>query len=249
LSAKPILEIKSLSKAFGGLQALNDVNLSLDQGELRALIGPNGAGKSTLINHIIGRLHPTSGKIFFKGEDITGVPTYNVLKKGISSTFQTTNVFPRLTVRENIWIAAQATAKNKLNPFVHYKNLRSVEEQTEKVLKWLHLDKIADEIAGERSHGELRVLEIALGVATEPDLLLLDEPTQGMAAKESAQIARLVKNISKDRTIMLIEHNIDFVMQVVKSISVLHNGHVLVEGTPKEISENEQVQKVYLGEE
>lgn len=249
MASEFILETKGLTKAFGGLKALTDVNLTLRAGELRALIGPNGAGKSTLINHIIGRLHPTSGKIFFKGEDITGMPTYKALSKGISSTFQTTNIFPRLTVRENIWIAAQSPAKRRLNPFVHYKSLKDVEKQVDKVLNWVHLDRIADEPAGERSHGEQRVLEIALGVATEPDLLLLDEPTQGMAAKESVDIARLVKSISKDRTIMLIEHNIDFVMQVVESITVLHNGSILVEGTPKEISDNEQVQKVYLGEE
>jgi len=244
---KVILRTEKLTKAFGGLIAVNNLDLTIPEGEVRAIIGPNGAGKSTLLLMIIGMLKPTEGKIFFKDKDITGLPPYKVFRLGISATFQTSNIFPNLSVYENIWIAAQSRCKGKMNPLIHHRRLKDVENRVEEILKRLNLKDLAEEPAGKLSHGDQRVLEVGLALATDPDLLLLDEPTSGMSPKEAAEMAKLIKELSKEVSIVLVEHNMDVVMRVADKITVLDKGKILAEGTPKMISDNRRVQEVYLG--
>jgi branched-chain amino acid transport system ATP-binding protein len=242
-----ILQTQKLTKAFGGLIAVNNIDMDFYTGELRAIIGPNGAGKTTYLAMIMGRLKPTSGKILFKGRDITGLPPYKVFRLGISTTFQLTSIFPDLTVYENVWVAAQSRCKGYMNPLIHHRRLKEAESRVERVLKQLNLDSVAAEPAGSISHGEQRVLEIGIALATDPELLLLDEPTSGMSAKEASEMATLIKEIAKEKTVILVEHNMDVVMRIADKITVFDKGKILTEGSPKSISENKKVQEVYLG--
>jgi branched-chain amino acid transport system ATP-binding protein len=242
-----ILQTQKLTKAFGGLIAVNNIDMDFYTGELRAIIGPNGAGKTTYLAMIMGRLKPTSGKILFKGRDITGLPPYKVFRLGISTTFQLTSIFPDLTVYENVWVAAQSRCKGYMNPLIHHRRLKEAESRVERVLKQLNLDSVAAEPAGSISHGEQRVLEIGIALATDPELLLLDEPTSGMSAKEASEMATLIKEIAKEKTVILVEHNMDVVMRIADKITVFDKGKILAEGSPKSISENKKVQEVYLG--
>jgi branched-chain amino acid transport system ATP-binding protein len=242
-----ILQTQKLTKAFGGLIAVNNIDMDFYTGELRAIIGPNGAGKTTYLAMIMGRLKPTSGKILFKGRDITGLPPYKVFRLGISTTFQLTSIFPDLTVYENVWVAAQSRCNGYMNPLIHHRRLKEAESRVERVLKQLNLDSVAAEPAGSISHGEQRVLEIGIALATDPELLLLDEPTSGMSAKEASEMATLIKEIAKEKTVILVEHNMDVVMRIADKITVFDKGKILAEGSPKSISENKKVQEVYLG--
>jgi branched-chain amino acid transport system ATP-binding protein len=240
-----LLETRRLTKAFGGLVAVNNINLKVKKGEVRAIIGPNGAGKTTLFNLIMGRMLPNDGKIIFNGEDVTGLPSHIIARKGIATTFQITNIFPNLTVFENVWIGAQT--KKKLNPFIHFSHLTDVEDRVEEILKSIGLNDKSNEIAANLSHGDQRILEIGIALSTNPLLLLLDEPTSGMSARERADIIKLLKELSEEKTIMLIEHNIDVVMELADVVTVMNEGSIFAEGKPKEISENEKVQEIYLG--
>jgi len=242
-----ILQTRRLTKAFGGLIAVNNIDMDFYAGELRAIIGPNGAGKTTYLAMIMGRLKPTSGKIIFKGRDITGLPPHKVFRFGISTTFQLTSIFPSLTVYENVWVAAQSRCKGYMNPLIHHRRLKEAESTVERILKRLNLDSIASEPAGSISHGEQRVLEIGIALATNPEILLLDEPTSGMSAKEANEMAMLIKEIAKEKTVILVEHNMDVVMRIADKITVFDKGKILAEGSPKSISENKKVQEVYLG--
>ena len=241
-----LLETKGLTKSFGGLTAVNNVNFQVASGELRAVIGPNGAGKTTFFNLIAGRLPSTRGEIWFKGENITHIPPHHVTKKGIGRSYQVTNIFPKLTVFENVRLAAQAVATT----FTFWKDAMSMHELNGRVLEILEKLKMAeqkDARAANLSHGLQRHLEIGIALACHPELLLLDEPTAGMTEEETEHMMELINEISKDVTIVLVEHDMKFVMTLAKKITVLHEGKVLAEGPPEAIRNNEDVQRVYLG--
>ncbi len=241
-----ILETKGLNKYFGALRAINGIDFKLEKGELRAIIGPNGAGKSTFFNLLTGVIPPNGGDIFFQGEKITGLRPEEVSQKGIARSYQITNIFLNLSAYENVRIAAQSREKS-FDPFRHYSILKEVDRQAKAILDELQISPDQEKPASALSHGEQRRLEIAIGLATRPSLLLLDEPTAGMSPTETDEIITLVKKISKGLTIVIVEHDMKVVMQLAQKISVLYYGEILAEGTPEEIRNNERVLEVYLG--
>ena len=241
-----ILETKSLKKQFGALRAINGIDFKLEKGELRAIIGPNGAGKSTFFNLLTGVIPPSGGDIFFQGQKITGLRPEEVSQKGIARSYQITNIFLNLSAYENVRIAAQSRQKS-FDPFRHYSMLKEVDRQARTILDELQISPDQEKMASALSHGEQRRLEIAIGLATQPSLLLLDEPTAGMSPTETDEIIALVKKISKGLTIVIVEHDMKVVMQLAQKISVLYYGEILAEGTPEEIRNNERVLEVYLG--
>ncbi len=243
-----LLEARGLGRQFGGLLAVDAVNLSLGAGEVRALIGPNGAGKTTLINLLSGLLPPTAGRIFWNGDEITRWSGARRARAGIARTMQVTSVFPNLTVSENVWLGVQRQ-RRRLSPVVERGGQTEVAERVLECLAVVGLTHRAEERAGRIGHGDQRLLEIAIGLSLRPRLLLLDEPTAGMSVKESGEIIRRLREIhARDRLAMLIvEHDMHVVMELAQTISVLHLGRTLAEGSPAEISRNAEVQRVYLG--
>jgi len=242
-----ILETKRVTRNFGGLSAVSDVDLQVRSGEITSIIGPNGAGKTTLFNLITGMLPPSSGKIFFKGQDITHLPIHQILLKGIARSFQVTNIFQGLTVYENIRIACQSKV-NRLNLFSKISHLSEVAHEALELLKTLGLFEKKDDLAGNLSHGEQRILEVGMALGTKPELLMLDEPTAGLSPAETNDFAQFVKEISKELTIVLIEHDMDVVMKISDKIVVMHQGTKLTEGTPEQVRANEEVNLIYFGE-
>lgn len=242
-----LLETQGLSKAFGGLLAVNRVDFSLRQGELRAIIGPNGAGKTTFFNLISGLLHPTAGRIVFRQEDITGLPAHRVARRGIARTLQITSIFAGMTVRENLWMAAQRR-RRFFNPLLPASRMADVRDRVEEVLTLLGLGDLGDELAANLSHGHQRLVEIGIAISTDPQLLLLDEPTSGLSGKESAEVAALVQDLKRLCTIILVEHKMDVVMGIADRVTVFAEGRILADGSPEEISNNRSVQEIYLGE-
>ena len=242
-----ILETKRVTRNFGGLSAVSNVDLQVRSGEITSIIGPNGAGKTTLFNLITGMLPPSSGKIFFKGQDITHLPIHQILLKGIARSFQVTNIFQGLTVYENIRIACQSKV-NRLNLFSKISHLSAVAREALDLLKTLGLLEKKDDLAGNLSHGEQRILEVGMALATKPELLMLDEPTAGLSPVETNDFAQFVKEISKELTIVLIEHDMDVVMKISDKVVVMHQGTKLTEGTPEQVKENEEVNLIYFGE-
>ena len=243
--AAPVLRTEGLTIRFGGLTALNNVNFEVRREEIRAIIGPNGAGKSTFFNCLTGVLRPSSGRIVFNGEDITGLPPNLISRKGIARSYQITNILPNATALENVRIAAQSR-RHGWNMLKHHRDFRDIMEKSEAVLTSVGLADKADELASNLSHGEQRNLEIGIALATEPQLLCLDEPTAGMSAAETHDTMALVRSIAKDLTILIVEHDMNVVMELADRITVLHYGEVLAEGTPAEIQENPRVLEVYL---
>jgi branched-chain amino acid transport system ATP-binding protein len=240
-----VLRTEGLTIRFGGLTALNNVNFEIRRGEIRAIIGPNGAGKSTFFNCLTGVLRPTSGRILFNGGDITGLTPDKISQQGIARSYQITNILPNATVLENVRIAAQSR-RHSWSMFTHYADFRDIIEKAEAVLKSVGLAGKADELASNLSHGEQRNLEIGIALATEPQLLCLDEPTAGMSAAETHGTMELVRRIAKNLTILIVEHDMKVVMELAHRITVLNYGAVLAEGTPAEIQENPRVLEVYL---
>ena len=243
MAAEPILEVDELSQRFGGLMAVDNVSMCLAPGELRCIIGPNGAGKSTFFNLISGAIQPTSGRVRFRGRDITGLPVHRIAKLGIGRKFQVPSVFETLTVRENLSVAA-------LNKRLRPRDLvdRAAYGGTiDDTLGRVNLGDRADVVAGALAHGEKQWLEIGMALMTDPLLLLLDEPTAGMSADETHQTARLVRGLTDRLTILVIEHDMQFVRDIASRITVLHRGAVLREGTLAEIEADEIVRDVYLG--
>jgi branched-chain amino acid transport system ATP-binding protein len=241
-----ILETKGLKKHFGALQAINGIDFKLEKGELRAIIGPNGAGKSTFFNLLTGVIPPSGGDIFFQGERITGLRSEQVSQKGIARSYQITNIFMNLSAYENVRIAAQSKQRS-FDPFRHFSTLKEADRQAKAILEIFQISPDGEKPASTLSHGEQRRLEIAIGLATQPSLLLLDEPTAGMSPTETDEIISLVKKISQGLTIVIVEHDMKVVMQLAQRISVLYYGEILAEGSPAEIRNNERVLEVYLG--
>jgi len=241
----PVLRTEGLTIRFGGLVALNNVNFEVRRGEIRAIIGPNGAGKSTFFNCLTGVLRPTSGRILFNGDDITGLPPNLISRAGIARSYQITNILPNATTLENVRIAAQSR-HHGWNMLRHYSKFRDVVDRAESVLASVGLAGKADELASNLSHGEQRNLEIGIALATEPELLCLDEPTAGMSASETEDTIRLVRGIAKNLTILIVEHDMPLVMGLADRITVLNYGAVLAEGPPAEIQDNPRVLEVYL---
>jgi len=245
----PILEVRGLSRAFGALQAVNHVSLSVPPGELRAVIGPNGAGKTTLFHLISGLLAPTAGRVSFRGEDVTVLGAPARCRRGISRTFQITSIFPELSVAENVRIAVQLKHDGNFRLLGGRGVLEMTEARARDSLAWLGLLERADEPAATLPHGDQRLLEIAMAVAQEPELLLLDEPTQGLSPEDTAATVGVIRQVARDRrlTIILVEHDMDVVFDLADRISVLHFGQLIADGPPDEIRGNADVQTAYLG--
>ena len=242
---EPLLQTAGLTKVFGGLTAVNRVDFAVRRGELRAVIGPNGAGKTTFFNVLTGVLPASHGRVFFKGRDVTQLPTYAVSRLGVARSYQITNIFSDLSVFENLRIAAQSRV-------THYRcwgnaeRLAVVNARAEEMLRLLALGAKRDVRAAELSHGEQRYLEIGIALATDPDFLLLDEPTAGMSPEETRRTADFIRKLAGRVTIVLVEHDMEVVMGISDRITVLNYGEVLAEGTPAEIRQNADVRRVYL---
>ena len=241
-----LLETVSLTKSFGGLVAVDEVNFSLQKGDLQSIIGPNGAGKSTFFRLISGEHTPTAGQITFDGKDITALSQTAISHLGIAVAYQITNIFPMLSVFENVRVAAQSR-QTAFNFWSLALSMRDVVDQTSKILEDIGLAESKDEIAGNLSHGDQKRLEIGIALATQPKLLLLDEPTAGLAPTETRETINLIKKIAENLTIILVEHKMKVIMEVSDKITVLHYGQLLAQGSPDEIRANEDVRKVYLG--
>lgn len=244
-----LLETKGLTIQFGGHVAVDDVSFRLRPGEFKSIIGPNGAGKTTFFNLLGGQLKPTGGAVFFKGKDITDLSVHERTRLGIGRSFQITNVFPDLTVLENVRLAVQAKSGVGFRLLSHYKRFRQFEETAHQLLEKVHLRPKAARLAKNLPHGDKRKLEIAILLALEPELLLLDEPTAGMSLEEVPAIVELIRSLKESgrHTILLIEHKIDMVLDLSDSLAVLFNGRLLADGTPAEIMKDERVQSAYLG--
>ena len=242
------LETKDLCKYFGGLKAVDQVSFSVEEGQLKSIIGPNGAGKTTLFNLLCGLYEPTAGKIFFQGKDITKKKMNQTSQLGITKTFQITHIFPRLSVFENVRISAQSR-KTSFNFWKRADSLGEVNEKTRKILAMVKLADSHDRAASTLSHGERKYLEIGIALATDPKLLLLDEPTAGMSPAETVLAMNLIRNLRDqlNLTILLVEHDMNVVMNISDEVFCLNEGKELACGSPEEISGNEMVQKVYLG--
>jgi branched-chain amino acid transport system ATP-binding protein len=243
-----LLETLGVTKRFGGLTALDNVAYSVREGEVRGIIGPNGAGKTTFFNIITGELKPTSGKIFLKGEDITDLSSHLICQKGLSRTFQLTLVFPEMTVYDGIWVGVNLRKRCPWNPIIPADHISDVSRKTEEICELVGLKEKMNELAYNLSYGDQKVLEIGMALSTDPSILLLDEPTQGVSPQETDNIIKVVEKLSKNMTIILIEHSMDVVLRLCHIITVLSEGRVIAEGPPEEVSRNEEVQRIYLGE-
>ncbi len=236
MAAVTLLETRALSRSFGGLKAVQNVDFSLQQGEIRALIGPNGAGKTTFVSMLCGRIAASSGQVFFEGAEVTGLPAHKRIQQGMAYTFQITSVFADLSVYENVALAVQARSRGK-----------AVMAGAMAALKRVGLADRAEQRAGDLAYGHQRLLEIAMGLGQQPKLLILDEPTQGLSDGEIEAFLALIKGLAGQTTVLLIEHNIPVVMALAQRITVLSFGKVIAEGSPGEIHENARVQAAYLG--
>lgn len=241
-----LLSTKGLSKNFGGLHAVRDVDFDLKEGEIRAIIGPNGAGKSTLVSLISGRQLPTAGSVSFQDRDITKLPAHARVAQGIAYTFQITSIFANLTCRENILLPAQREAVSKSGIFARL-DREALNAQAEDILARVGLGDKAEVKAADMAYGHQRLLEVGMGLALNAKLLILDEPTQGLSDSEIANFLDLIRGVSKEATVLLIEHNMNVVMELAQRITVMNFGEILAEGTPAEIRANDAVQRAYLG--
>jgi branched-chain amino acid transport system ATP-binding protein len=244
-----ILEIRNLGKRFGSLVAVQDVSLTVQKGELRAIIGPNGAGKTTFFNLISGFFPPSTGTIAFDGRDITALPAHKRVTLGMARTFQITQIFPELTVFENVRIATEVAGGYRLRPWITCVERGEILGRVAETLTLAGLEGKSDRLVGELAHGDQRVAEIAMALALRPHLLLLDEPTAGMGDHETYEITQLIRRLHRDSnfTIVLIEHDMRVVFHLADRITVLDQGKMLADGTPQEIAANEAVQAAYLG--
>ena len=247
MSSTPILEVKGISRYFGKFHALSNIDLSFMPGELTAIIGPNGAGKSTFFNVISGGIPPSTGQVLFEGRDITGLAPHDFARIGIAKSFQITNVFKQISTHENARVALQMRVSRFqiLQPRQDYVELI---ERADALLARVGLTESRNKLAGDLAHGQQRSLEVAMALACDPKLLLMDEPTAGMSPQESTVMMDLIFQLSAERTIILVEHKMKLVMGLCRRLIVLHHGELLAEGTPDDIRNNAEVKRVYLGQ-
>jgi branched-chain amino acid transport system ATP-binding protein len=248
-NGKNILEMKDVYKDFGGLEVLFGINLPIREGERHAIIGPNGAGKSTIFNLITGRYPVSRGKIFFQGQDVTGASPYKLNREGLSRSFQITNIFKTMTVFQNVRNAILSRNKIRFNLLSRLDKMEAINRQTEDVLRKIGLLERKDIIAGLLSYGEQRALEIGLTIATEPKLILLDEPTAGMSSEETREAVKLIGRVTEGKTLIIVEHDMEVVFSLADRITVLYYGEVLASGPPEQIRNDQKVKDAYLGEE
>ncbi len=244
-----MLRVEGVDKSFGDFMAVYGASLTVAEGELVAVIGPNGAGKTTLFNLITGLLKADEGRIVFKGEDITRLPPHQITRRGIARSFQIVNIFPRLTAFENVQVAVLSDQRRSSNLISPARNLGV--EETNSILESVGLSDKTRSIAGALSHGDQKILEIAIALGNEPELLILDEPTAGMSPEETAATMELIKKLADTRglTILFCEHDMDVVFAIAQSIMVMHQGRTLIQGEPEEVRSNKEVQEAYLGGE
>lgn len=249
MSDEIIFETINLTKQFGALRAVDGVSLKVRKDSLHAIIGPNGAGKTTFFNLLSGTIEPTSGQVIFKGRDITHQPMHRTIHFGIGRSFQITNIFPNLTVFENIRLAAQALGRDNFKFWQAASQFKRYEDRVWEVIEKVGLKGRAETLARTLPHGDQRKLELGMILAPDPEVLLLDEPTAGMASEQVPELITLIQEIQKagNKTVMLVEHNMNVVMSVSDAITVMHQGKVLAEGTPSQIAANKEVQTAYLG--
>jgi branched-chain amino acid transport system ATP-binding protein len=245
------LELHDITKSFGGLRALQDVGLSVAKGEIHAVIGPNGAGKSTLFNVVTGLLAPDAGEVIFDGERISGLAPHRIIRKGIGRSFQITNIFPRMSVFENVQVALFAHYRASSSPLSLARKFPDINDEVLEILAQVGLQEEYGSSASMLSHGDQKRLEIAISLASRPRLLMLDEPTAGMSRFESRETVRLLQQISQEQglTLVFTEHDMDIVFGISEKITVLHQGLVIAAGAPGEIKANDEVRKAYLGDE
>ena len=245
--ATPIIEVENVSMRFGKFVALNNVSTKFEAGKLSAIIGPNGAGKSTFFNVVSGAFPPSSGRLKFQGRDITGLPQHAYARLGIAKSFQITNVFKQLSAHENVRVAVQMRhARYQL--FKPRAAMSEVDEHASKLLQRVGLAAHAKRPAADLAHGQQRALEVAMALAAEPVLLLMDEPTAGMSPEETKVMMDLIVQLAAERSVILVEHKMKLVMGICERLLVLHHGEFLAEGTPDEIRANADVRRVYLGQ-
>ncbi len=242
-----ILEARHVSQRFGAFQALHDISVKFHHKELSAIIGPNGAGKSTFFNILSGAFAPTAGEVLFNGRNVTGLAQHEYARLGIAKSFQITNVFKQLSAHENVRVAVQMR-HSRFNFLKPRQSLVGVDEQADVLLERVGLLAWRDKTAADMAHGQQRALEVAMALAAEPQLLLMDEPTAGMSPEETTVMMDLITRLATERTVILVEHKMKLVMGICKRLIVLHHGEFLAEGTPDDIRSNAEVRRVYLGQ-
>jgi branched-chain amino acid transport system ATP-binding protein len=245
--AEPVLETADLGVRFGGLIALDGVSLAVRAGEVRAIIGPNGAGKTTLFNVITGAVRPSRGQVQFRGRDITGHAPHEVARLGLARTFQLTSIFPELTVGENAWLGVNAGVPRPWHPFKRPEGDAGATAEVRRVLASLGLADRIDESAGNLSHADQRVVEMAIALSLHPALLLLDEPTQGVSPAEAERLVALIAGLAPATTVLVIEHNVEVVLRLAAMVTVLDHGRIIAEGAPAAVMADRRVREVYLG--
>ena len=245
----PLLECRGLTRRFGALVAVDGFDLTVEPGEIRAVIGPNGAGKSTVFNLITSVLKPSAGQVVFAGEDVTGLPVHQVAQKGIARTFQLCHIFPALTVRENVRMAAQARESRRWQFLGDGGVLSRSATAAEEAMARMRLTRMADATAAMLSHGDQRLLEIAMAIAQRPRLLMLDEPTQGLSIEETGRAVQILKDMlaAGDLSVLLVEHDMEVVFKLADNITVLHRGRVIADGSPAAVRASAEVRSAYLG--
>jgi branched-chain amino acid transport system ATP-binding protein len=241
-----LLEARGIGKTFGKFTALREVNARFEAGQLTAIIGPNGAGKSTFFNILSGAFAPSSGSLLFEGRDITGNAQHQFARMGIAKSFQITNLFPQLSVIENVRLAVQMRQR-RFDFWSARRSFKDMVEQAEALLARVALLGVAERLAGDLAHGQQRSLEVAMALACQPRLMLLDEPTAGMSPEETRAMMDLIVELAAERTVILVEHKMKLVLNICQRLLVLHHGELLAEGTPDEIRANHEVRRVYLG--
>jgi branched-chain amino acid transport system ATP-binding protein len=242
-----LLAVENLSKTFDGLVAVDSVTINFQATKVHAIIGPNGAGKTTLINLLSGDLSPSGGRITFKDHDLTDKPPFAISQLGIGRSYQKTNIFPEFTCWQNCWLGAQSRLPTSMRFFMPAKGYAEIRHRTEQVLALCGLEQRIDTLASAISYGEQRQLEISMMLATDPELLLLDEPLGGMGTDETQKMIKLIKRLALKHTVILIEHDMDAVFALADALTVMVNGQVLATGTPNEIHNSQDVQDAYLG--
>ena len=243
-----ILETKGLNHDFKGLKVLFEVDLEIEEGERHAIIGPNGAGKTTLFNVITGTYHPSQGDVFFKGKQVTGFKPHKMVRRGMGRSFQITSTFSRLTAFQNIRMGVLSKRGIRFNLFRLLDSMQEVTEETDQILKHINLFGERDVPASALSYGKSRSLEISMALATDPDLVMLDEPTAGMSVDETHTAVELIRRLTEGKTMVIIEHDMDVVFSLADRITVLHLGTILASGPPEKIRENQAVKDAYLGD-